>query len=245
MKMKYRRKRYTRRKKRSYRKKTYRRPVRKMKMVSRRKRLLGYYKKGPKVEKKYLVYTKGTSGNLSPATGYLIWSTDTGQQDTSNTYFNPNPAQGIGLNQISGVQFRYIGIDLRFSVFYIANSSTTSLPHDELRLYIVRNKELGVSKSDVLTSFNQPIETKDFDIIYDRVFSYSCGLVTTSDAQANSLLSKPLNFRFWIPFKTTQTLLATGYKYNILQNYFVYLFPHYNAYFTVQDVYAKIYFTDL
>lgn len=228
-----------RRKRRTYRKK-FRKALRrtygskKNKRIGQRMTLSGVRKRIiSKSEIKFIDYnlevgtiidTFDTSGNW----GKRIWTTDTAYADPASQRYMPMITQGPGFNQRIGDSWIYNGLDLRFLVRSVPSGSNVN--PNIFRLYIVKNKiqqNISPSASNMPLTFNQPIDTRIWDVIYDRTFAMDNGFVNNGDSSyTNHVQSKIKAFRFKIPFRLKETTQATtGVANPVLfpQNIYVYI----------------------
>ena len=206
----------------------------------------------------------------------LIWSTDSNQGDSNGVPFNPNPPyvtntiEQTGNNGRDGTQWQYKWIDLRFTIHAV---TATSYNNNLFRMMVVKNKIAGQVPiaGNVPQSFNEPIDTKVWNIIMDKTFTHNNGYTAGTQVasvtpgagivtqETSNIQSAPKNFRMKIPFRMlaetsrsvafvgtppiTPVYTTTQFRSNY--NIYVLLFEWLPCNdFAYTDVRARIYFMD-
>lgn len=171
-----------------------------------------------KMEMRQRVYQLGGSVNLASNTSVQVWAT-TGT-DGANLYL-PGPfsaqtgstaAQVAAAVSDQGVQGRLWFYQYVTLSFTIATKTAPTVPVDQYRIIIVKQKSSDVLTTNIQTYLNTafcmgvPIIEKDWKVLYDKVFGWQTGLSTNTIAALTgtnilSMQSAPKRHSFRFPFK--------------------------------------------
>lgn len=203
----------------------------------------------------------------SIATTSLIWTSDSQKLNISGIQFNPNPQASVSFQGgISGTQWQYCGVDLRFIVNTRNSSLSSTHNNNILRLLVLQNRDafagMVPSSANMPVNFTDVVNTKVWKVMMDKTFPWSTGYMgwtvtnnapTTPNTSGGSFTpSTPMKeFRFKIPFRclarypTGAFNAAPAAQWCNDHNIYVFLF----ARFTCPDilyncVMARIYFKD-
>lgn len=264
------------RRKRSNFKRTFgmkKRKIPKVKPIYGRKKIKGIRKRvNNKPETKSNTYI----GESSSIKNYIEFNTDliaatTYPHVVRNTIFTLNgrdlnaspapwyiqPGQGTGPNQIVGEKYnlRYAEVCFTLHPLYTLSPSFTST--DSLRIIIVKERLARTDLSGALgglgiilqfMDFLAPVDTKRWDVQYDKVWTFQTGRTDKPGAgtyEWTSLVPKPKLFRFIIPLKETMEYQIVPNVNLFSNNLYIFAFTDRNSqYWGYRNLSATYYYRD-
>lgn len=198
-------------------------------------------------------YTPATA-NFIPAyvsaNPLIIWSND-GLDLNAKPFFN-QPTQGTSRNQFLGDKFNMLYADVAFVINQ--RNAGTILPstiNDQVRVLVIRRKDdvTPFTTANIfrdVNSFLSDVETKMWEVQYDKFFAWSTGFTTTSGGTTvTSIQSKSKLFRMTIPLQQTMTLSTDQTPFSEDQQVYIIAYACLNAnLFEANAVHATYYFKD-
>lgn len=170
--------------------------------------------------------TKYPGTALHPASLYCVWSTNNSvdyADGVTASFTLPSVSAPIGANNnalTTKITFMYCLLNFTVSINYDSVSQNFPLPTPtriQYRVAVVKRRDGNSPLTTIdLLSMNQPLDAKQFDIQYDRVFALQTGL-PISYRQNNGTVqslnngtgpSLPRQHKFRIPIKFTGELIA-------------------------------------
>ena len=159
------------------------------------------------------------------------------------------PAPGTAYNQFIGQKINAIGIDLAFTM--VVEEADMGTPNPNLcRMYMIKNRystdSYDPSGKNLPIRFNQPINSEDWSILFERVFALDSGFTT---GQCWHQQSKRRHWRMKIPFRQTISYIASETlgveKFSPLQNvYLVMGLQDSCNQMKIRDIYCRFYYQD-
>lgn len=147
----------------------------------------------------------------------LLWSNN--GVDTIGGNWFPQPTQGVGQNQVIGTKY-----NIRYCELTMLLQPTGAAPTnlvDCLRIILIRERQpnttianaFGVGNILKFANFLAPVDTKNWDVQFDKIYTYTTGLSTVTNPGTNNIqtmMPRPKIFRFIIPLKDTLEIQQIG-----------------------------------
>lgn len=164
----------------------------------------------------------------------LIWANNF--NDAGITPWFPQPGQGPAENQMIGTKYNLKYAELTFILEPMLNQPTGFV--DSIRLILIKERQSrqiitgpGAGAPTILrfTNFHAPVDTKKWDVQYDKIFPYTTGITTTAVPVGNvfnSLVPKPKIFRFIIPLKETLEYALPAINTPFTNSMYLFAFTH-------------------
>lgn len=157
--------------------------------------------------------TGAISSFLTNSLGTTIWGNNI--LDPTGVGYLAFPQQGTGNGQIDGTKYNSLYAEVIFDI--VKTSSNANLYEEGFRLMVIKKRDPNVpfTGAAVYTfqAYNGPLNSKNYDVQFDKAYFWTTGSATNPVAGTNSLQSlfpKRKRFRFIIPLKKTMTLQAVS-----------------------------------
>lgn len=138
----------------------------------------------------------------------LLWSNNGTDAQPGPQPWYPFPAQGVGQNQFIGTKYKMLYVELMTSLAFNPQVIPT-LSQDILRIFLIKERQpnqpyAGAGTVFVNGAFFSPIDTKKWDVQFDKFYNLQTGL-QSSDGHGGyygtTQASGPFKFRWIIPMR--------------------------------------------